>query len=116
MDEQLLELAAADERARVELAAALDELVEAYPGRALSVKCAPGLDFALTPWADEVELVSLDGQVRESCLWRGLGTGVTRRATVLRSDGTQWTVTDADPDELPARAPGEWTPRTSRRC
>jgi hypothetical protein len=86
----------------------LDGLVEAYPGRALSVKCAPGLDFAIAPWADEVELVSLDGQVRESCLWRGLGTGVTRRATVLRSDGTQWTVTDAEPDELPARAPGEW--------
>ncbi|MEV4147318.1 class I SAM-dependent methyltransferase [Amycolatopsis sp. NPDC049691] len=86
----------------------LDALVEAYPGRALSVKCAPGLDFALTPWADEVELVSLDGQVRESCLWRGFGEGVTRRATVLRSDGTQWTVTDAEPDELPAREPGEW--------
>jgi len=86
----------------------LDGLVEAYPGRPLSVKCAPGLDFAITPWADEVELVSLDGQVRESCLWRGLGTGVTRRATVLRSDGTQWTVTDAEPDELPTRAPGEW--------
>ncbi|MEV6444258.1 class I SAM-dependent methyltransferase [Amycolatopsis sp. NPDC051716] len=86
----------------------LDGLVEAYPGRSLAIKCAPGLDFALTPWADEVELVSLDGQVRESCLWRGLGTGVTRRATVLRSDGTQWTVTDAEPDELPAREPGEW--------
>ncbi|MFI5589210.1 class I SAM-dependent methyltransferase [Amycolatopsis sp. NPDC051758] len=86
----------------------LDGLVDAYPGRPLSVKCAPGLDFAITPWADEVELVSLDGQVRESCLWRGLGTGVTRRATVLRSDGTQWTVTDAEPDELPTRPPGEW--------
>ena len=86
----------------------LDELVAAYPGRALSVKCAPGLDFAITPWAEEVELVSLDGQVRESCLWRGLGTGVTRRATVLRSDGTQWTVTDVEPDELPTREPGEW--------
>ncbi|MEV6876472.1 class I SAM-dependent methyltransferase [Amycolatopsis sp. NPDC051128] len=86
----------------------LDGLVAAYPGRALAVKCAPGLDFSITPWADEVELVSLDGQVRESCLWRGLGTGVTRRATVLRADGTQWTVTDAEPDELPTRAPGEW--------
>ncbi|MGW4061319.1 THUMP-like domain-containing protein [Amycolatopsis sp. NPDC004747] len=86
----------------------LDGLVEAYPGRPLAIKCAPGLDFALTPWAEEVELVSLDGQVRESCLWRGLGTGVTRRATVLRSDGTQWTVTDAEPDELPTRGPGEW--------
>ncbi|MFI5609595.1 class I SAM-dependent methyltransferase [Amycolatopsis sp. NPDC051903] len=86
----------------------LDGLVDAYPGRPLSVKCAPGLDFAIVPWADEVELVSLDGAVREACLWRGLGNGVARRATVLRSDGTQWTVADTDPDELPSRAPGEW--------
>ncbi|HWD04436.1 MAG TPA: class I SAM-dependent methyltransferase [Amycolatopsis sp.] len=86
----------------------LDDLVAAYPGRALSVKCAPGLDFSIAPWADEVELVSLDGAVREACLWRGLSGGVSRRATVLRSDGTQWTVTDAEPDELPAREPGEW--------
>jgi hypothetical protein len=86
----------------------LDGLVDAYPGRPLAIKCAPGLDFALAPWADEVELVSLDGQVRESCLWRGLGDDVTRRATVLRSDGTQWTVTDAEPDDLSAREPGEW--------
>ncbi|MEC3980354.1 class I SAM-dependent methyltransferase [Amycolatopsis sp. H20-H5] len=86
----------------------LDGLVGAYPGRPLSIKCAPGLDFAITPWAEEVELVSLDGQVREACLWRGFGASVSRRATVLRSDGTQWTVTDAEPDELPAREPGEW--------
>lgn len=86
----------------------LDSLVDAYPGRELSVKCAPGLDFSIAPWADEVELVSLDGQVREACLWRGAGSTVSRRATVLRSDGTQWTVTDADPDEIPAREPGEW--------
>jgi hypothetical protein len=86
----------------------LDDLVEAYPGRDLSVKCAPGLDFSIAPWADEVELVSLDGQVREACLWRGAGSDVFRRATVLRSDGAQWTVTDADPDDIPAKPPGEW--------
>ncbi|WP_134669920.1 MULTISPECIES: class I SAM-dependent methyltransferase [unclassified Amycolatopsis] len=86
----------------------LDELVAAYPGRILSVKCAPGMDFSIAPWADEVELVSLDGQVREACLWRGLSSGVTRRATVLRSDGTQWTLTDAEPDDIPVRAAGEW--------
>lgn len=86
----------------------LDDLVKAYPGRELSVKCAPGLDFSIAPWADEVELVSLDGQVREACLWRGAGSSVSRRATVLRSDGAQWTITDADPDEIPAKAPGEW--------
>ncbi|GAB3713081.1 hypothetical protein GCM10027598_20130 [Amycolatopsis oliviviridis] len=86
----------------------LDGLVEAYAGRELSVKCAPGLDFSIAPWADEVELVSLDGQVREACLWRGAGSTVSRRATVLRSDGAQWTVTDADPDGIPLREPGEW--------
>jgi hypothetical protein len=86
----------------------LDELVDAYPGRVLSVKCAPGLDFSLASWADEVEVVSLDGQVRESCLWRGLGEGVSRRATVLRSDGTRWTITDTESDDVPVEAPGEW--------
>ncbi|WP_020661935.1 THUMP-like domain-containing protein [Amycolatopsis benzoatilytica] len=86
----------------------LDELVDAYPGRILSVKCAPGMDFSIAPWADEVELVSLDGQVREACLWRGVSSGVTRRATVLRSDGTQWTLTDSLPDDIPVRDPGEW--------
>jgi hypothetical protein len=87
----------------------LDELAQAYPGRDLVVKCAPGLDRTEVPWADEVELVSLDGQVREACLWRGgVAAGVSRRATVLRSDGTQWTVTDAEPDDIPAAAPGEW--------
>ncbi|MEV8613058.1 class I SAM-dependent methyltransferase [Amycolatopsis sp. NPDC051373] len=86
----------------------LDELVSAYAGRPLSVKCAPGLDFAIAPWASEVEVVSLDGAVREACLWRGLDGGVSRRATVLRSDGTQWTVTDTEPDDLPGLPPGEW--------
>lgn len=88
----------------------LDELAAAYAARDLAVKCAPGVDFAVAPWADEVELVSLDGQVREACLWtRGLATpGVTRRATVLRSDGPEWTITSAEPDDCGVRDPDEW--------
>jgi THUMP domain-like len=86
----------------------LDELAAAYRGRDLVVKSAPGLDRAVAPWAKEVELVSLDGQVREACLWSGGTATVSRRATVLRSDGTQWTITDEEPDEVGAGAPGEW--------
>ncbi|MFE9745490.1 class I SAM-dependent methyltransferase [Saccharothrix saharensis] len=88
----------------------LDELAAAYADRDLAVKCAPGVDFAVAPWADEVELVSLDGQVREACLWtRGLATpGVARRATVLRSGGPAWTITSAEPDDCGVREPDEW--------
>lgn len=70
----------------------------------------PGLDFDRLGWDGEVEVVSLDGGVREACLWSpGLsGAGVTRRASVLGSDGTAWTVTDAEDDDIPERAPGEW--------
>ncbi|SFP30936.1 hypothetical protein SAMN05421810_102212 [Amycolatopsis arida] len=86
----------------------LDALVAAYPGRDLVVKCAPGIDPSVVPWVDELELVSLDGQVREACLWRGSVATVSRRATVLRPDGTAWTVTDAEPDDIGVGEPGEW--------
>lgn len=86
----------------------LDALATAYRGRDLAVKCAPGMDFAELPWDGEVELVSLDGAVREACLWTGAFAGPARRASVLRSDGREWTVTSDDPDECPVRAVGEW--------
>ncbi|TDV54064.1 hypothetical protein CLV71_104533 [Actinophytocola oryzae] len=86
----------------------LDALAEVYRGRDLAVKCAPGMDFAELPWDGEVELVSLDGQVREACLWAGAFAGPTRRATVLRGDGREWTVTSDDPDDCPVREVGEW--------
>lgn len=87
---------------------ALDELAEAYRGRDLAVKCAPGIEPSAAPWAQEIELVSLDGQVREACLWAGSMATVSRRATVLRSDGLQWSVTDADPSDSHVGEPGEW--------
>ncbi|MDG3012797.1 class I SAM-dependent methyltransferase [Rhodococcus sp. D2-41] len=88
----------------------LPDLLAVHRGRDLAVKCAPGLDFDRLDWAGEVELVSLDGRVREACLWsEGLaGTGVRRRATVLRTDGRLEAVTDALPDDLPEREPGQW--------
>ncbi|PBJ00867.1 hypothetical protein BKP42_10190 [Rhodococcus erythropolis] len=88
----------------------LPDLIEAYSGRDLAVKCAPGLDFDNLGWAGEVEVVSLDGGVKEACLWStGLAeSGVTRRASVLRSDGSGWAITDAEDDVIPEQAPGEW--------
>ncbi|APB00709.1 putative S-adenosylmethionine-dependent methyltransferase [Nocardia seriolae] len=88
----------------------LPDLLSAYAGRDLAVKCAPGLDFDRLGWAGEIEVVSLDGAVREACLWSsGLAeSGVTRRATVLSSAADPWTLTDADPDHIPEREPGEW--------
>ncbi|HEV3356611.1 MAG TPA: class I SAM-dependent methyltransferase [Pseudonocardiaceae bacterium] len=87
----------------------LDLLADVYRGRDLAVKCSPGLDFAAVDWADEIELVSLEGTVREACLWtRDLATpGVRRRATVIR-DGAQWTITDAEPDDAPVLPVGAW--------
>lgn len=86
----------------------LDELRAAYPGRPLVVKTAPGMNPAAAPWAAEVELVSLDGMVREACLWSEPLAGARRRASVLRSDGTGYSLTDGEPDECPVREAGEW--------
>lgn len=88
----------------------LPDLLAAYPGRDLAVKCAPGLDFDRLNWSGEIEVVSLDGAVREACLWSaGLSEpGVTRRATILSTRADPVTFTDADPDDILERAPGEW--------
>ncbi|WP_019930267.1 THUMP-like domain-containing protein [Nocardia sp. BMG111209] len=153
----------------------LPDLIDAYAGRDLVVKCAPGIDFDCflvglpgvsahsrtsgvggdpgdsgpgraghafggdisgssgvrggsgrdatvrrtgrgsgglggMRWHGEVEVVSLDGSVREACLWpAGLATrGVTRRASVLSTGGPGWTITDAEPDDIPERDPGDW--------
>ena len=96
----------------------LPALLHTYRGRDMAVKCAPGLDFDRLDWDGEVELVSLDGGVREACLWSpGLAQGVRRRATVLSTGGLEWTITDAAPAnaEVRARGSGSWT-RTAPWC
>ncbi|WP_149359048.1 THUMP-like domain-containing protein [Lolliginicoccus suaedae] len=88
----------------------LPDLLAAHANRHLVVKCAPGIDYDALGWPGEVEVVSLDGGVRETSLWSpGLaGTGVSRRATILRTDGAGDTITDAEPDGIPERPEGEW--------
>ena len=75
----------------------LPALLAAARGRGYAVKCAPGLDTTALDHAGEVQLVSLDGGVREACLWSpDLSGGVRRRATVVRTG--------------PADDPGPWGP------
>jgi hypothetical protein len=80
-----------------QLSPPLPALLAAARGRDHVIKCAPGLDTSVLDHAGEVELVSLDGSVREACLWSpGLSAGVARRATVIRT--------------VPAGDPGPWGP------
>jgi hypothetical protein len=87
----------------------LDALLATYAGRDHVVKCAPGIDFDQLPrlgFDGEIEITSLDGSVREACLWSaGLAApGVRRRATVLGVTE----ITDAEPDDCPVAPAGRW--------
>ena len=88
----------------------LAELVDTYRDRDLLVKCAPGIDFDQVRglgFDGEIDVTSYRGSVREACLWSaGLAQpGVRRRASVL-DRGEE--ITDAEPDECPARPAGRW--------
>ena len=80
----------------------LPDLLEAYAGRELAVKCAPGIDYS--QWHGLVSVVSVDGGVKEACLYTpGLAGGARREAVVLRKHGER--VTDGEPDEVAVTAP-----------
>ena len=71
-----------------QLSPPLTDLLAVARDRDHVIKCAPGLDTSALDHPGEVELVSLDGSVREACLWSpGLSAGVRRRATVVRTTG-----------------------------
>ena len=80
----------------------LPDLLVAIDGHDYAIKCAPGLDFEAVEHGGEVEITSLDGGVREACLWSpGLSDGVRRRATIIhsgRTTGAPWTETVTDQD------------------
>ncbi|MEH6621396.1 MAG: class I SAM-dependent methyltransferase [Dietzia maris] len=105
----------------------LPDLLAVAADRDHVIKCAPGLDTSRLDHSGEVELVSLDGSVREACLWSpGLSAGVRRRATVVRTTAADvagpWgpprlvadgvavhveEVTDGDDDEVDAHEEAE---------
>ncbi|MFT3715757.1 MAG: class I SAM-dependent methyltransferase [Gordonia sp. (in: high G+C Gram-positive bacteria)] len=92
------------------------ELLSVYAGRPLVVKCSPGLDYrnlrTRFGFNGQVQVVSLDGGVRELCLWTETSGGPENRASVLRTgpDGRigLFEVTSDDPDDLASPGIGEW--------
>lgn len=81
----------------------LPDLVEAYAGKELAIKCAPGIDYS--EWEGLVSVSSVKGAVKEACLYTpGLGGGVRREAIV---HGVE-TVTDRDPDDVAVGEPGTY--------
>lgn len=84
----------------------LPDLLAAWPTQELAVKCAPGLDFS--DWEGLVSLVSVDGGVKEACLYTpGLAEGVRREALVITHGETD-RITDAEPDGIGAGEPGRY--------
>ncbi|QGU01797.1 hypothetical protein CKALI_04595 [Corynebacterium kalinowskii] len=80
----------------------LSSLLGAYEQH-LAVKCAPGLDFS--DWGGLVSLVSVDGGVKEACLYTaGLAEGARREAVVIRGGGVD-KLSDLMPSEDEMAAP-----------
>ncbi|MBC8406109.1 MAG: hypothetical protein H8E15_12840 [Planctomycetes bacterium] len=71
-----------------------DKIVEILKGReAAGLKLSPATDLEvlkdLFPEPDEIELISLKGEAKETIFWYGkLATGVERRATILPGEDT----------------------------
>ncbi|MCK7637903.1 SAM-dependent methyltransferase [Corynebacterium sp. P7202] len=64
----------------------LPDLIGAHEGTPVAVKCAPGLDFS--DWEGPVSLVSVDGGVKEACLYSPeLGAGERREAVMISTTG-----------------------------
>ena len=99
-----------------ELDPPLLELLSVYAGRPMVVKCAPGIDYrnlrTRFGFDGQVQIVSLDGGVREACLWTEVPGQPANRASVLRTapDGRPrlYEVTSDDPDDLDSPGIGEW--------
>ena len=64
-------------------------LVEQWLNRAagFGVKVAPGIDYDALPYSCEVDIVSVNGEVKEACLWFGSLQRHARTATVIDARG-----------------------------
>lgn len=84
------------------------DLEAAWVARRPVLRLPPGIDYDALGRPGEVELVSLDGVVREAVLWPVELATVRRRATVLGGDGSSWQIDSEEPDDVPVGPVGDW--------
>ena len=72
----------------------LPELMDCYDN--LVVKCAPGIDYS--EFDGHVEVVSVNGGVKETCLYSPAILGRGRRAVVMGASSVKETVTSDEPE------------------
>lgn len=72
----------------------LPELLDCYDK--MVVKCAPGIDYS--EFDGHVEVVSVDGGVKETCLYSPAILGRGRRAVVIGASSVKETVTSDEPE------------------
>ena len=88
------------------------DVLDVYAGKPLVMKSAPGLDYDLLRerhgFTGEVQVVSLDGGVREACLWSEPTPGV-HAACHRDPDGSHdLEITDAADDSAGVDDAGTW--------
>ena len=80
----------------------LPALIDAHPS--LAIKCAPGIDHS--EWEGQACVVSVDGGVKETCLYTpDLSAGLDKRAVVIRHGHTDVIDSDVPEGELPEAGP-----------
>ncbi|MDP9850858.1 hypothetical protein J2S56_000348 [Corynebacterium lowii] len=84
----------------------LPEVMEAYAGRQVAVKCAPGIDYS--EWPGLVSVSGVAGAVKEACLYSpGLAEGLRREAVMVRPEGID-RLDDTAPEDTGVGAPGRY--------
>lgn len=82
----------------------LPDLLDVWQGMPLAIKCAPGIDYC--DWVGLVSVVSLDGGVKETCLYtEEFGTG--RQAVTITGDRVD-IISSQEPDDCAEAPPGAY--------
>lgn len=85
----------------------LPTLLETWPDAEMAVKCAPGIDYS--KWPGLVTVSSVDGGVKETCLYTpGLVFGEERREALVHSGGAVDRLTDLMSDDVAVGGHGRY--------